>query len=436
MGVSNREESGARRNVAVAVGALAVLALAVLVKLHVTDLREQALTSVRRTLTMSAVRAARMVDMWVAERETDAGNLTEIAGIHGTDSTAMSPEVAGRILHFQMSRCFAAATTSAIWIVGESGRIHGAVGGSDMTSAEGDAVRESISTGKMAISRPEKHDSIVTIGVASPVIVTEKGVTHPGAAVLFRADMNRALTIGGTVRGSNGIAAVLVMPQGTGTAGIRVCGDTTSALCVVSGDSMARLALHTDAWFGEHPGRDGQTMLIATKRLTTLPWAVYIGESEDMAFAAMRARLRFEAYMLLGLLLIGGLAVYAFERSSKVHRLRERAQSDERFAAIVNTAMDAIIIVDARYQITVINSAAQSLFGYEGREAIGTSVLELMPEGARDELRDARSIKRSAPARVRAAMRPSDMRLADVAMARPSRSTSRCHARISTAARA
>ncbi|HEY4132998.1 MAG TPA: PAS domain S-box protein, partial [Gemmatimonadaceae bacterium] len=387
--MSNREESRTRRNAAVGVGALAVLALAVLVKLHVTDLRDQALTSVQRTLTMSAVRAARMVDMWVAERETDAGNLTEIAGIHGTDSTAMSPEIAGRILHFQMNALARRGYYTAIWIVGESGRIHGSVGGAAMTATEDSAVHEAIATGKMAVSRPEKHDSIVTVGVATPVIVTERGVTHPGAAVLFRADMNRALTIGGTVRGSNGIAAVLVMPKGSSTAGIRVCGDTTSSLCVASTDSISRRALHTDSWFGNYIGRDGRPMLVASRRLTAMPWAVYIGESEEMAFATMRARLRFEAYALLCILLIGGLAIYAFDRSANLYRLRERAQSDERFAAIVNTARDAIIIVDARYQITVMNSAAQSMFGYGAQDALGTAVLDLMPEASREELRAA-----------------------------------------------
>ena len=388
-GVFTREESRTRRNAAAGVGAAVVLALALLVKLHVADVRQSAFASVKQALTTSSIRAARMVDMWIAERETDAGTLTAIAGIHGTDSTAMTPAVAGRILHYQMVALQRRGYYTAIWMIGESGKIHGSVGGATMTAAEDSAARRAIETGTMSISRPEKHDSIVTVGVATPVMVTNNGKRRPAAAAVFRANMNRALTMGGTVRGNNGILAVLVIPQGESTVGIRVCGDSTSALCIDRSDSLSRLALQSASSFREFVAPDGHKMLIAARRLDALPWGLYIGESEDLAFAAMRSRLRFEAFALLGFLLVGALAVYAFDRAANLRRATERAQTEARFSTIVNTAMDAIIIVDSRYRIIVVNSAAEKMFGQDAHSALGTSVLELIPGEAKDELRSA-----------------------------------------------
>jgi PAS domain S-box-containing protein len=352
-------------------------------------LRETTQGTVRRSLTMTAVRAARMVDLWIAERETDAGTLAEIAGIHGTDTTSMSPEVAGRILRYQMDAVERRGHYKGIWIVGESGRVHGAVGGATMSAAEDSAIHAAITTGRTAISRPEKRDSIVTVGIATPVMITKLGVQRAGAAVLFRADMNRALTMGGTVRGNNGIVAVLAIPQGQTSVDISVCGDSTAVLCVSPSDSLSRLALRSSSWFGEYVAPGGQPMLVATRRAEALPWGLYVGEYEDVAFAAMRARLRFEAFAFLGFLLVGALAAYAFDRAANLRRLKERALTDARFSAIVNTAMDAIIIVDPRYQITVHNSAAESMFGFAAHEAFGRSVFDLMAEAARDELRNA-----------------------------------------------
>jgi PAS domain S-box-containing protein len=54
--------------------------------------------------------------------------------------------------------------------------------------------------------------------------------------------------------------------------------------------------------------------------------------------------------------------------------------SEERLAAIVNSAMDAIITIDQAQRIVMFNVAAESTFGYSASEAIGQSLDILLPE--------------------------------------------------------
>ena len=54
-------------------------------------------------------------------------------------------------------------------------------------------------------------------------------------------------------------------------------------------------------------------------------------------------------------------------------------------AAIVESAVDAIIVIDARGQIETFNPAAERLFGYREAEVIGRNVNMLMPSPYREE---------------------------------------------------
>src|SRR5688500_17872902 len=54
-------------------------------------------------------------------------------------------------------------------------------------------------------------------------------------------------------------------------------------------------------------------------------------------------------------------------------------------AAIFDSAVDAIVVIDARGLIEAFNPAAERLFGYTEREVIGQNVKMLMPQPYRDE---------------------------------------------------
>lgn len=63
--------------------------------------------------------------------------------------------------------------------------------------------------------------------------------------------------------------------------------------------------------------------------------------------------------------------------------------SDSLLGALLEAAVDAIIITDGRGRIVRVNGAASRLFGFETRDLVGTSVERLLPEGERSSHRGA-----------------------------------------------
>jgi len=66
----------------------------------------------------------------------------------------------------------------------------------------------------------------------------------------------------------------------------------------------------------------------------------------------------------------------------EIERLRE---SEARLRSIVESAVDGIIVIDARGRIEAFNPGAERLFGYRADEVLGLSVSILMPQPYRDE---------------------------------------------------
>jgi diguanylate cyclase (GGDEF)-like protein/PAS domain S-box-containing protein len=64
--------------------------------------------------------------------------------------------------------------------------------------------------------------------------------------------------------------------------------------------------------------------------------------------------------------------------------ITERKQTEEKFAGLLESAPDALVIVDGQGQIRIVNSQTEKLFGYKRDELYGQTVEMLIPQRFRD----------------------------------------------------
>jgi PAS domain S-box-containing protein len=77
----------------------------------------------------------------------------------------------------------------------------------------------------------------------------------------------------------------------------------------------------------------------------------------------------------------GRLTVAAIRDVTARKRIEElQRKSEERFRALLDSAPDAMVIVDATGRIQLVNAQAEALFGYSRAELLGTNVDALLPE--------------------------------------------------------
>ena len=77
---------------------------------------------------------------------------------------------------------------------------------------------------------------------------------------------------------------------------------------------------------------------------------------------------------------IGGLMIAAEDVTASKRAEQALRESEERFSAIVASAMDAIVALDAEQNIMLFNGAAEAMFGYKAEEVMGASIDRLIPE--------------------------------------------------------
>ena len=74
------------------------------------------------------------------------------------------------------------------------------------------------------------------------------------------------------------------------------------------------------------------------------------------------------------------------EKSEEQHKETERALriSEAKFQGLLESAPDAIVLVDVRAVIVLVNAETETIFGYDRKELIGKSIAMLIPEHLRD----------------------------------------------------
>jgi len=78
---------------------------------------------------------------------------------------------------------------------------------------------------------------------------------------------------------------------------------------------------------------------------------------------------------------IGGLLILRMARPM-VHRIEE---SQQRFRTLLESAPDAMVIIDAAGEIVMVNRRAEEVFGYSRNEITGQSIETLMPQRFREQ---------------------------------------------------
>jgi protein-histidine pros-kinase len=68
---------------------------------------------------------------------------------------------------------------------------------------------------------------------------------------------------------------------------------------------------------------------------------------------------------------------------TSVRDITDRKKAEQKFRDLLESAPDAMVIVDSRGRIVLVNSQAEALFGYRRDELLGQSVEVLIPERAR-----------------------------------------------------
>lgn len=83
-----------------------------------------------------------------------------------------------------------------------------------------------------------------------------------------------------------------------------------------------------------------------------------------------------------------GMLALAVSKEWRRKRREERARDiEDKFSALINTAHEGFVIADETGKIAFWNRGAQEIFGYSREEAMGQSVLSLVPEGRREACR-------------------------------------------------
>ena len=142
---------------------------------------------------------------------------------------------------------------------------------------------------------------------------------------------------------------------------------------------LARRMIDGETGMATVDARSGARLLTFFAPLTSAGWSFAVFLPEDRVLASARHEaLWLAGTMLLSLALI---AVAMWFVAGLVWRSQEETRAGERrFRRLMESAPDAMILVDPNGRIVMVNEQAETTFGYPAAELIGESVDRLVPE--------------------------------------------------------
>lgn len=233
----------------------------------------------------------------------------------------------------------------------------------------------------------------VTVGASSP------GRMAPNTALCFVL-INVAVMLSGMLgRTSNvriALAALVFMISASALLGyllsISTAHDWLPLARMSPQTAVCFLSLSTGLIFsgigrlGYHPPVVAASLAAATYLLLLVLTYVELLRQEALFIEELPAGEQGNARStLLAVLLLSGavyacLIIYAFRSSERSKRMAAQlSESQKRLAAIIETAADGFITMDARGTVLSVNPACETIFGYPASEMIRQNIAGLMP---------------------------------------------------------
>ncbi|MBZ5561981.1 MAG: PAS domain S-box protein [Acidobacteriia bacterium] len=345
---------------------------------------------------------SRMVSDWLKERQHSAEALASrplvMAALLPRDAGRLpkgTPVISATALAASLDRFAGPYGYDAIFVVDRQGQVvsQSSLAG-EFDAASLAAARQAVEKGEPQVELSGDVPEKCKLSFSAPVFAEERGTNarraapKPLGAVTLRIQLAPSLfplLLSESVPTRTG-ETVLVRKEGDEVvyiSPVRQLKIGTTGLRRPQSVALAgRAALAGKETFGEFLDYRGVRVLAATRRIPATGWGLFRKIDRAEALAEFRRMAWFEALAaVMALAALGGL-ILAYRRHAESAAIN---MEQEKFRALLDSAPDAMVIIDRTGRMVLVNSATEALFGYPRSELLGQSLRMLVPERLREE---------------------------------------------------